>query len=203
MSFNHLIRAASVAAAMLVAPAAAGAAGTGDVSCKGNARSCVATVDLRSGAPEQLTIALPGNQLRLIATQTRPNYAFGSFRLTGERFTEGRSRFVAQLEMPHGDPEAERLTLHFARPDTARRCGRKSDDLLIENAGARAARGAYRCAQAGAVRRAAIKRLIAGQTRPRVSVGTVSYRCRTVARIPQNMACGGGGTVVRFSTPNG
>ena len=201
-----LLAAAAIAALLLV-PAAASAAGSATAVCRGGESSCTATFSLTGGASnKKLTVQLPGTNLKLVAHSVTPHWVAGAYSLSRGAFSLGGSVYTTTLNAVQSIPGGAKLRLEFAVEQQALNCGGIRTGvgyLTIARSGATQARGAFGCPQAADLADTWLLRFRAGESISSFSVNDIRYACRLVPRIPQNMQCTGGGTVVRFAAPTG
>jgi hypothetical protein len=205
---SRLAPAAIVAAgALAIIPTAAEAAGSARAVCKGTERSCTATFSLAGGASnKKLVVQLPGTNLKLVNVSATPSYVHGAYALGRGRFSLGGSVYTTTLNAVESIGKGAKLRLQFGGPNNSLNCGGIHTGvgyLTIATAGSVQQRGAWGCPQAAAVADTWNLRFRDGESTRRFSVDDVDYRCKLVPRVPQNFACSGGGTVVRFAGPTG
>ncbi|HMJ01417.1 MAG TPA: hypothetical protein VK506_00665 [Conexibacter sp.] len=198
---------AAAVAALLALPAAASAAGSATAVCRGGDSTCLATFSLAGGASnKRLTVELPGTNLKLVAHVVTPHWVAGAYSLSRGRYSLGGSVYTTTLNAVQSIPRGAKLRLEFAVEQTSLNCGGIHTGvgyLTIARVGATQARGAFGCPQAADVADTFLLRFRAGESVRAFSVNDVRYACKLVPRIPQNMQCTGGGTIVRFAAPTG
>ena len=203
---------AALAVAGLLAPnafahSARAAIGSATARCVGSEHLCGVSFSLAGGASnKRLTVNLPGTNLRVLNIFPVPLSLRGAYRLSAPRFSLGGSVYSVTLNAVASIRAPGRVAFVFGDPTTTRRCstppgGVSSLSVSILITGY--VRAAFTCTQAGAVGAAFQTRF-----RQRMSVATLVangrvYHCRLVPRVPQNYACAGGGTLVRFAGPTG
>lgn len=201
-----LLAAAAIAVALAV-PGAASAAGSATAVCRGGEQSCTATFSLGGGASnKRLTVQLPGTNLKLVGHSVSPHWVAGAYSLSRGAYSLGGSVYTTTLNAVQSIPRGAKLRLEFAVVQQALNCGGIHTGvayLTIARAGAMQARGAFGCPQAADLADTWLLRFRAGESIASFSVNDVGYACKLVPRIPQNMQCTGGGTVVRFAAPTG
>jgi hypothetical protein len=205
---------AAVAALAVAGPAAPSASaqgaraaiGSASARCVGSEHLCGVSFSLVGGASnKRLTVNLPGTNMHVLNTFPIPLTLRGAYRLSAPRFSLGGSVYsvtlnavrairVGRVAFVFGDPTT---TLHCATPPGA--VSSLSMSIVITGY----VRAAFNCTQASAVGAAFTTRF-----RQHMSVATLTangriYHCRLVPRVPQNYACAGSGTVVRFAGPTG
>ncbi len=199
--------AAAVAAALLVVPATASAAGSATARCVGNESTCGATFSLAGGASnKRLTVQLPGTNLKLVAHVVSPHWVAGAYSLSRGSYSLGGSVYTTTLNAVQSIPRGAKLRLEFAMQQQSLNCGGIHTGvgyLTISRVGAVQARGAFGCPQAADLADTGVLRFRAGESVRSFSVNDVRFACKLVPRIPQNQQCTGGGTVVRFAGPTG
>lgn len=199
--------AAAVTAALLVAPAAASAAGSATAVCRGGDSTCLATFSLAGGASnKRLTVELPGTNMKLVAHVVTPHWVAGAYSLSSGRYSLGGSVYTTTLNAVQSIPRGAKLKLEFAVEQRSLNCGGIHTGvgyLTIARVGGTQAPGAFGCPQAADLADTWLLRFRAGESIRSFSVNDVRYACKLVPRIPQNMQCTGGGTVVRFAAPTG
>lgn len=198
---------AAAAAALLALPAAASAAGSATAVCSGGEMACSATFSLAGGASnKRLTVELPGTSLKLVSHTVTPHWVAGAYALSSGRYSLGGSVYTVTLNAVQSIPRGAKLRLEFAVEQTSLNCGGIHTGvgyLTISRIGATQAPGAFGCPQAADLADTFLLRFRAGESTRSFSVNDVRYTCKLVPRIPQNMQCTGGGTVVRFAAPTG
>lgn len=190
--------AALAASAVFAAPAAAYVDEPETAVCKGSEQWCTATFSLAGGAAnKRLTVKLPNRRLKLVQVIATPTEIDGAYLLGRGRYARGGAAYMTMLNAVASLDRRAKLRLRFATPNRARRCdtGRLDARLTVEINGRVQQRGAFNCRQARKVADAWTQRS-GGRS---MTINDVGYRCRIVARTPQNVACVGGGTVVRFA----
>jgi hypothetical protein len=206
MKFARLAPLAVLAAGALALPGAAGAAGSARAVCRGTDQSCTATFSLAGGASNKtLTVQLSGTNLKLVHASATPAFVHGAYSLGRGRYSLGGSVYTTTLNAVQSIPKGAKLTLEFASPQRSLNCGGILTGvgyLTITKTG-NGPRNAFGCPQAAAVGQTWALRFRDFESVERFSVNDIAYSCRVVARVPQNMACTGGGAVVRFSGPTG
>jgi hypothetical protein len=199
--------AAAAIAALLVVPGSASAAGSATEVCRGGESSCTATFSLAGGASnKRLTVELPGTNLKLVAHSVTPPWVAGAYSLSRGAYSLGGSVYTTTLNAVQSIPRGAKLRLEFAVEQQSLNCGGIHTGvayLTIARSGSTQARGAFGCPQAADVADTFLLRFRAGESVKSFSVNDVRYACKLVPRIPQNMQCTGGGTVVRFAAPTG
>jgi hypothetical protein len=188
---SRLLRSAVAALATCMIAGAlassAGAAGSATATCRGSANLCEATFSLAGGASnKRLTVQIPGTNLRLLAVNATPAYVRGAYRLFGGRFTTGGSVYTVNLDAVDSIPAGARLTMTFGHPSTGLSCASIGGISFIT------------IFQTGSVAR--FRAHLSVRT---VRAGGITFACRLVARLPQNIECNGGNLRVRFSGPTG
>jgi hypothetical protein len=198
------LTAALLLAALLAIPAGASAAGSATARCTGGATTCTATFSLAGGASnKRLTVELPGTNLKLVSHSVTPHWVAGAYSLSRGAYSLGGSVYTTTLNAVQSIPRGAKLKLSFAVEQQSLNCGGIHTGvgyLTIERAGATQARGAFGCPQAADVADTFLLRFRAGEG-ANFSVNDIRYVCKLIARVPQNMQCTGGGTVVRFNLP--
>lgn len=199
--------AAAATAVLLVMPGAASAAGSATAACRGGERACTATFSLAGGASDKrLVVHLPGTNLKLVAHSVTPHWIAGAYALSRGGYSLGGSVYTTTLNAVQSIPRGAKLRLEFAVQQQSLDCGGIRTGvayLTIARSGPMQASGAFGCPQAADVADTWGLRFRAGESIASFSVNDVRYACRLVPRMPQNMQCSGGGTVVRFAAPTG
>ena len=195
-----------VIAAALGGTLAAPAAAQVSKRCVGTPTVCEATFSMAGGASnKQITVRLPGTNLRLLSVSATPGFVQGAYILSRRRFSEGGSVFTATLDAVQGMPRNARLTLMFGHPSTALSCGSiprgVSFITIAQIASVRP--GSFRCSVAKAVGRRWLARFKAHRSVRSFTATGIRWSCRLVPVVPQNQECIGGNFVVRFSGPTG
>ena len=202
-----LLAATAIVIALLLVPGAASAAGSATALCRGGENSCTATFSLAGGASnKKLTVQLPDTNLKLVAHSVTPHWVAGAYSLSKGTYSLGGSVYKTTLNAVQSIPTGARLRLDFAVEQQSLNCGGIRTGvgyLTIARSGATQARGAFGCPQAADLADTWLLRFRAGESIASFSVNDVGYACKLVPRIPQNMQCTGGGTVVRFAAPTG
>ncbi len=183
----------------------AGAAGSATAPCRGSANLCEATFSLAGGASnKRLTVLIPGTNLRLLAVNATPAYVHGAYRLFGGRFTTGGSVYTVNLDAVDSIPAGARLIMTFGHPATGLSCGRIGGISFISIFQTGSVRpGSYSCNEARTLVLAWVARFRAHLSVRTVRAGGITFACRLVPRLPQNIECNGGNLRVRFSGPTG
>jgi hypothetical protein len=183
----------------------AGAAGSATATCRGSANLCEATFSLAGGASnKRLTVQIPGTNLRLLAVNATPAYVRGAYRLFGGRFTTGGSVYTVNLDAVDSIPAGAKLTMTFGHPSTGLSCasaGGISFITIFQTGSVRP--GSYSCNQARTLALAWVARFRAHLSVRSVRAAGITFACRLVPRLPQNIECNGGNLRVRFSGPTG
>lgn len=195
-----------VMATALGGTVAAPAAAQVSERCVGTPTLCEATVSMAGGASSrQITVRLPGTNLRLVSVSATPGFVQGAYILSRRRFSEGGSVFTATLDAVQGMPRNARLTLMFGHPSTALSCGsiRRGVSFITIAQIASVRPGSFSCGVAKAVGRTWLARLKAHRSVRSFSATGIRWSCRLVPVVPQNQECIGGNFVVRFSGPTG
>lgn len=193
-----------LAAGALALPAAAGAKGSATAVCKGTEQSCTATFSLAGGASnKQITVELPGTDLKLVHTHATPDYLNGAYLINNAGYSLGGSVWSATLNAVAFAPKGSTVALRFARPQRELNCpATKVAEFVTVARTGRAAAGAYSCARAGAVTKAFMRAVRNGAPVRTVKAGGATYRCRLQTKPgPQPFACTGAGTTIRFAGP--
>jgi hypothetical protein len=206
---SRLLRSAVAALATCMIAGAlassAAAAGSATATCRGSANLCEATFSLAGGASnKRLTVQIPGTNLRLLAVNATPAYVRGAYRLFGGRFTTGGSVYTVNLDAVDSIPAGARLTMTFGHPSTGLSCasiGGISFITIFQTGSVRP--GSYSCNEARTLAFAWVARFRAHLSVRTVRAGGITFACRLVARLPQNIECNGGNLRVRFSGPTG
>jgi hypothetical protein len=185
--------------------ASAGAAGSATASCRGSASLCEATFSLAGGASnKRLTVQLPGTNLRLLAVNATPAYVRGAYRLFGGRFTTGGSVYTVNLDAVDSIPAGAKLFMTFGHPVTGLSCGSVGGISFITIFQTGSVRpGSYSCNQARILALAWLTRFKAHLSVRTVRAAGITFTCKLVPRLPQNLECNGGNLRVRFSGPTG
>ncbi|HEV7462196.1 MAG TPA: hypothetical protein VGN78_16805 [Solirubrobacteraceae bacterium] len=185
--------------------ASAGAAGSATASCRGSANLCEATFSLAGGASnKRLTVQLPGTNLRLLAVNATPAYVRGAYRLFGGRFTTGGSVYTVNLDAVDSIPAGAKLFMTFGHPATGLSCGSIGGISFITIFQTGSVRpGSYSCNQARTLALAWLTRFRAHLSVRTVRAAGITFTCKLVPRLPQNLECTGGNLRVRFSGPTG
>jgi hypothetical protein len=203
---------AGAAAAGLAAPAAQAqgaraAIGAASARCVGSEHLCGVSFSLAGGASnKRLTVNLPGTNLHLLNRFATPLSVQGAYRLSAPRFSLGGSVYSVTLNAVASIRAPARLNLVFGDPTTTRRCPTppgavSSLSVTIQVTGY--VRAAFSCIQASAVGRAFSARFSRHMSVATLVANGRVYHCALVPRVPQNYACRGGGTLVRFAGPTG
>jgi hypothetical protein len=174
--------------------------------CLGTPTLCEATFSMAGGASnKQITVGLPGTNLRLLSVNATPGFVHGAYILTRRRFSEGGSVFTATLDAVQGMPRNARLSLTFAHSSTALSCGNipRGVSFITIAQFASARPGSLRCSVAKAVGRRWLARFRAHRNVRRFTATGIRFSCRLIPVVPQNQECIGGNFVVRFSGPTG
>ncbi len=174
--------------------------------CLGTPTLCEATFSMAGGASsKQITVRLPGTNLRLLSVNATPGFVHGAYILTRRRFSEGGSVFTATLDAVQGMPRNARLSLTFAHSSTAMSCGSipRGVSFITIAQFASARPGSLRCSVAKAVGRRWVARFRAHRSVRRFTATGIRFSCRLIPVVPQNQECIGGDFVVRFSGPTG
>jgi hypothetical protein len=186
--------------------ATATAAGSATATCRGSAKLCEATFSLAGGANnKKLTVQLPGTNLKLLAVNATPAHVQGAYLLFGGRFTTGGSVYTASLDAVDDIPRGAKLILTFGHPSAALGCGsipRGVSFISIAQTGS-VRPGSFSCSEAKTLGRAWLAKFKAHQSVRTVTAGGITFGCKLVARLPQNIECNGGNLRVRFSGPTG
>jgi hypothetical protein len=195
-----------VIAAALGGTLAAPAAAQVSKSCLGTPTLCEATISMAGGASnKQITVRLPGTNLRLLSVNATPGFVQGAYRLSRRRFSQGGSVFTATLDAVQGMPRNARLTLMFGHPSTGLSCGsipRGVSFVTIAQI-VPGGSGSFGCSVAKAVGRTWLARFKAHRSVRSFSASGIRWSCRLVPVVPQNQECIGGNFVVRFAGPTG
>ena len=195
-----------VIAAALGGTLAAPAAAQVSKGCLGTPTLCEVTFSMAGGASDkQVTVRLPGTNLRLVSVNATPGFVHGAYILSRRRFSEGGSVFTATLDAVQGMPRNARLTLEFGHPSTALSCGsipRGVSFITIARI-VSAMPGSFECSAAKAVGRRWLARFKAHRSVRSFTATGIRWSCRLVPVVPQNQECIGGNFVVRFSGPTG
>ena len=183
----------------------AGAAGSATATCRGSANLCEATFSLAGGASnKRLTVQIPGTNLRLLAVNATPAYVRGAYRLFGGRFTTGGSVYTVNLDAVSDIPAGAKLIMTFGHPSTGLSCasiGGISFISIFQTGSVRP--GSFSCNEARTLAFAWVARFRAHLSVRTVRAGGITFACRLVPRLPQNIECNGGNLRVRFSGPTG
>jgi hypothetical protein len=209
MRISHVSRALPLAAVLagLTFTGTASAAGRVEVECRGSEQSCVATVSLAGGASnKKVLVELPGTNLKRVHVSVSPAWAHGAYSLSKGTYSLGGSLYTTTLNAVESLPKGAKLRIEFAQPTHGLDCGGiysgvgyLTTAITVGEANA----GAFGCPQAVRVARQWLKQFNAGKSTRTVKANTITYTCKVVPRIPQNIACTGDGTVVRFAGPTG
>jgi hypothetical protein len=201
----------ALAMAGLLAPAASAqsaraAIGSATARCVGSEHLCGVSFSLAGGASnKRLTVNLPGTNMHVLNSFPIPLSLRGAYSLSSPRFSLGGSLYTVTLNAV-GSIRVGRVALVFGDPTTTLRCSTPPGGVSSLSVGIVVTgyvRAAFNCTQASAVGRAFTTRF-----NQRMSVATLVangriYHCRLVPRVPQNYACAGAGTLVRFAGPTG
>ncbi len=177
------------------------------VKCKGNSSSCKAVVGVAGGASnKKLQISLTDTNLKLAGVTAKPSSIKGAYSLSGGKYSLGGSLYTVTLNAVQAIPKGATLTFNFAVPATRKNCTSVTkgiSHLSVAKLGSKQSKGAYGCQQANAVSNTWMLRFEAKLALESFEVSNVTYRCKLVATLPQNIQCDGGGTRVKFSGPTG
>lgn len=200
----RIVPLAILTAGAVALPAAAQAKGSATAVCKGTEQSCTATFSLAGGASDkQITVELPGTNLKLVHTHALPAYLNGGYLIDDASYSLGGSAWSATLNAVSFAPKGSKVTLKFAQPQRELNCAatKVANFVTVEQTG-RGPAGAYSCARAGAVTKAFMRKVADGVPVRTVKAGGTAYRCKLVTTPgPQPFACTGAGTTIRFAGP--
>lgn len=197
-----------LAGCAIVAATAATAQGAGSATatCRGTDTSCEATFSLAGGATEKtLTVRLPAAGMRRIAVNATPAQVHGAYLLTGGRFSSGGTVYTATLDAVQSIPRGARLVLTFGHPSAVLRCGDIPNGvsyLSIAQTGS-VRPGSFGCSMARTFGTAWTAAFRAHRSTETVTAAGITFACKLVPRLPQNLVCDGGNLRVRFSGPTG
>lgn len=208
---SRFARASAVAglalAAGVLAPAAVAGAKNIDLTCKGNAQSCTAVVNLANGASNaHLRVALPAFGMRLTSRTASPHWIQGAYSITGIEYIQDGGLFSATLNAVQSIPKGGKVTLLFEAPARSLSCKSVSKNVgyvSISMLGSLPGAIQLSCQRANAVADTWLLRFDHGLNPESFKVNGTRYRCTLVPRIPQNFRCDGGGVRVRFAGPTG
>ena len=195
-----------VIAAALGGTLAAPAAAQVSERCLGTPTLCETTFSMAGGASnKQITVRLPGTNLRLLSVNATPGFVHGADILSRRRFSQAGSVFTATLDAVQGMPP-ERPPDPDVRPSLHRPVLRQHPPgrLLHHDRADRLAQPrVFTCSLAKAVGRRWLARFKAHRSVRSFTATGIRWSCRLVPVVPQNQECIGGNFVVRFSGPTG
>jgi hypothetical protein len=205
---------AAVAALAVAGPAvpsasaqgARAAIGSASARCVGSEHLCGVSFSLVGGASnKRLTVNLPGTNMHVLNTFAIPLSLRGAYRLSAPRFSLGGSVYSVTLNAVRAI-RVGRVAFVFGDPTTTRRCPDPPGAVSSLSVGIVITgyfRPAFSCTQAGGVAAAFTTRFNQHMSVATLMANGRIYHCRLVPRVPQNYACVGSGTVVRFAGPTG
>jgi len=201
---------AAVAACAVAGPLAQSASaqdaraaiGAASARCVGSEHLCGVSFSLIGGASnKRLTVNLPGTNMHVLNTFPVPPTLRGSYRLSAPRFSLGGSVYSVTLNAV-ASIRVGRVAFVFGDPTTTRRCPDPPGAVSSLSVSIRITgylRSAFTSTQAGAGGQAFETRFLRHQSWATLVVNGRTYHCRAVP--PQNYACEGSGTLVRFGRP--
>ena len=194
-----------VMAAALGGTLAAPAAAQVSERCVGTPTVCEATFSMAGGASnKQITVRLPGTNLRLLSVNATPGFVHGAYILSRRRFSAGGSVFTATLDAVQGMPRNARLTLMFALLNRPVLRQHPPGRLLHHDRADRLGQARVSQLRRGEDSRPHLAGAVQGHRSVRSFTATgIRWSCRLVPVVPQNQECIGGNFVVRFSGPTG
>ena len=154
---------------------------------------------------KRLTANLPGTNMRVLNIFPVPLSLRGAYRLSAPRFSLGGSVYSVTLNAV-SSIRVGRLAFVFGDPTTTRRCSTPPGAVSSLSVSIRITgyvRSAFTCTQAGALGQAFSARFNQHMSVATLVANGVTYHCALVPTVPQNYACLGGGTLVRFAGPTG
>ena len=185
------------------AQGARAAIGAASARCVGSEHLCGVSFSLAGGASnKRLTVNLPGTNMHVLNSFATPRTVRAAYSLRLPRFSLGGSVYSVTLNAVASIRAPARVNLVFGDPTTTRRCATppgavSSLSVTIRITGY--VRAAFTCTQAAAVGAAFETRFLRHLSWATLLVNGRTYHCRAVP--PQNYACYGAGTVVRFGRP--